>query len=246
MSETQTPLSANESIANTQNATVSVETGYAYWSESYDSFSNPMTYLVEKHLSDLVTHDTYDISPVLELGCGTGRNLEHLVRTGASAGMGVDISEEMLAVARKRLQGTEITVERHDLGNGLPLNDASFNTVLISLVLEHIEDIQPVISEAARMLVPNGQLVIFEIHPFQRLNGRRAHYKDESGTDQFLPSHPHLIKDYVQAASLAGLQLERLEEYQGTPELVEEFPKLARYEDTPIVLGLRFRCSEVG
>ncbi len=244
MSETQTPLPVHLSPKDTKDATVSVETGYAFWSESYDSFSNPMTYLVEKHLADLVAHGAHDISPVLELGCGTGRNLEHLMQMGASNGVGVDISEEMLAIARKRLEGTEITVQRHDLSNGLPLNDESFNTILISLVLEHIENIQPIFSEASRILAPNGQLVIFEIHPYQRLNGRRAHYKDGSGTDRFLPSYPHLTRDYVQAARQAGLILDRLEEYQATPDLIDEFPKLSRYGDTPIVLGLRFRCSE--
>ncbi|WP_020406191.1 class I SAM-dependent methyltransferase [Hahella ganghwensis] len=232
---------AHHNAHNHNDGTVTVENGYAVWSEHYDSFSNPMTYIVEKHLADMLDMNTSTTGPVLELGCGTGRNLAHMIDLGLSEGIGMDISEDMLNIARQKIQNTSFSVTRHNLNEALPQASGSIGTVLISLVLEHIQDIDRVISEAARVLVPGGQLIIFEIHPFQRLNGRRAHYQDESGEDQFLPSYPHLIKDYVGAAKTAGLLLEHMEEYRSNPELEKEFPKLARYGDMPIVLGLKFR-----
>lgn len=219
---------------------VSVETGYAHWAQDYDQFANPMTFLVTQALPGLLAGSAQQAGPLLELGCGTGRNLEQLFQAGLSEAIGVDLSSEMLAVAEKKLEARVVRLFRHDLAQALPLNDASVQTVLISLVLEHIEAFQALMAEVARVLQPGGSLLIFEIHPFQRLSGRRAHYQDEHGQDCFLPSFPHLIRDYFHAAQAVGLHLAQLEEYASDAALARQFPKLARYADQPILLGMRF------
>lgn len=243
LSSNQTPESAGDTRPAHQAQVakhVSVVTGYAHWAQDYDQFANPMTFLVARALPGLLSISAQQAGPLLELGCGTGRNLEQLFQAGLNEAIGVDLSSEMLAVAEKKLAARAARLFRHDLAQPLPLADASVQTVLISLVLEHIEAFQALMAEVARVLRPGGSLLIFEIHPFQRLSGRRAHYQDEDGQDCLLPSFPHLIRDYFHAAQAVGLQLVQLEEYASDAALTKQFPKLARYADQPILLGMRY------
>jgi len=71
------------------------------WAESYDQQANPMLSLeqriMEPLLPDLAGLDVVDI------GCGTGRWLHALKRSGAGSLTGVDLSKEMLGRAQKKL-----------------------------------------------------------------------------------------------------------------------------------------------
>ncbi len=101
---------------------------------------------------------------VLDVGTGTGRLLELLAPRVAS-GLGVDASRTMLALARVRLA-------RHELGHcsvrmadmyALPLPDASFDLVLLQMVLHYAEEPAAVVEEARRVLTPGGRLVVVDL-----------------------------------------------------------------------------------
>ncbi len=101
---------------------------------------------------------------VLDVGTGTGRLLE-LLAPRVDTGLGVDASRTMLALARVRLA-------RHELGHcsvrmadmyALPLPDASFDLVLLQMVLHYAEEPAAVIDEARRVLAPGGRLVVVDL-----------------------------------------------------------------------------------
>jgi S-adenosylmethionine-diacylgycerolhomoserine-N-methlytransferase len=107
---------------------------------------------------------------ILEIGCGTGRNLIAIARTypGRSC-YGLDVSEEMLATARQ-------SVARAGLSDVIALRQADatgfdpvilfgwsgFDRIVISYALSMIPPWQAVIEEAARRLVPGGELHIVD------------------------------------------------------------------------------------
>jgi malonyl-CoA O-methyltransferase len=111
-----------------------LEPAHAYdlWADTYDTAPNPMIALSGEVLAQ---HDIV-LSRVLELGCSTGRNLIALKDRGAVVIAGVDMSEGMLAVARRR--NSEATFWRQDARIPLQTAASSFDVVLVSLVLEHI------------------------------------------------------------------------------------------------------------
>lgn len=96
----------------------------------------------------------------LELGCGTGVFLEKVARSGARI-RGLDLSEELLARARKRTAGLSgIGLDR---GNAeqMPYPDDSFDAVYGSSVLHHL-DLERALGEVFRVLKRGGRIVFTE------------------------------------------------------------------------------------
>jgi ArsR family transcriptional regulator len=115
---------------------------------------------------------------LLDIGTGTGRVLE-LLAPRVRQGLGVDASKQMLALARARLVGPGLdhcAVRQADMYR-LPLPDASFDTVVLQMVLHHAEDPAGVVTEAARVLAPRGRLLLIDLAAHQRtdLTGKLAH-----------------------------------------------------------------------
>ena len=92
---------------------------------------------------------------VLDLGCGDGRLTAEL---GAARVTGADVSEVALGRARRRLPGAELALLRPD--EPLPFEGSSFDLVLCAETLEHVRDVQLLLSEARRVLRPGGMLAV--------------------------------------------------------------------------------------
>ena len=112
---------------------------------------------------------------VLDLGCGTGRAAPHL---GAAVGpsgrvVGVDVTPEMLAVARAR-HGDAVALVLGDAGR-LPLADASVDAVFAAGLLPRLADPAAGLRELARVVRSEGRLAVF--HPVGRaaLAARHGH-----------------------------------------------------------------------
>ena len=103
------------------------------------------------------------IGALLDIGTGTGRMLR-LLGGRAEEAVGVDLSRDMLAVARSSLEqaGMDHCMVRHANMYQLPFPAASFDTVTLDEVLGQAEDPRRVIAEAARILRPNGNLLVVD------------------------------------------------------------------------------------
>ncbi len=103
---------------------------------------------------------------LLDIGTGTGRLLE-LLAPRIAAGLGVDASRAMLALARARLARAGLshcTVRLADMYR-LPLADASFDAVVMQMVLHHAETPAAALAEVARVLRPGGLLIVVDLAP---------------------------------------------------------------------------------
>ncbi|TCZ53620.1 ArsR/SmtB family transcription factor [Roseicella aquatilis] len=107
------------------------------------------------------------ISRFLDIGTGTGRLLE-LVADRAERCLGIDASREMLALARARLSERGLAgrcaVRQADMYR-LPFEDGCFDVVALQMVLHYAEEPGAALAEAARVLRPDGQLVIVDLGP---------------------------------------------------------------------------------
>jgi len=101
------------------------------------------------------------VGDVLEVAIGTGRNLPYYpdgVRLS-----GIDLSAEMLGIARDRAAGLGRTADlRPGDAQALDFPDGSFDTVLCTLGLCAIPDHERAISEMARVLRPGGRLLLVD------------------------------------------------------------------------------------
>src|SRR5215210_249356 len=115
---------------------------------------------------------------LLDLGTGTGRMLE-LFGPRIQRGLGLDLSLDMLALARARLDRAGLrhcSVRQGDIYN-LMLPAESFDTVLIHQVLHFLDDGARAIQEAARVLEPGGRLLVIDFapHDLEFLREQHAH-----------------------------------------------------------------------
>ncbi len=94
---------------------------------------------------------------VLEIGCGTGRDLPWYPEPGGVIGIDPDLAA--LRRARRRAPGARFVVAR---GEALPFPDGVFDTVVSGLVFCSVADPPRALAEVRRVLLPAGQLRMLE------------------------------------------------------------------------------------
>jgi ubiquinone/menaquinone biosynthesis C-methylase UbiE/DNA-binding transcriptional ArsR family regulator len=145
------------------------------------------------------------IHSLLDLGTGTGRMLE-LFGADIERGLGLDLSLDMLALARARLDraGLKHCSVRHGDIYDLALPRDSFDAVIIHQVLHFLDDSARAIAEAARVLRPGGRLLVvdFAPHDLEFLREEHAHRR--------LGFAAETITQWLEAAGLDVLRQETL------------------------------------
>ena len=131
---------------------------------------------VEDAISDALAERPF--RSLLDLGTGTGRMLE-LFGPKVERGLGVDLSLDMLLLARARIERAGLrhcSVRQGDIYD-LAVPAGSFDVVLIHQVLHFLDDGGRAIREAARVLAPSGRLLVvdFAPHDLEFLREEHAH-----------------------------------------------------------------------
>lgn len=139
---------------------------------------------VEEAIGDLLPQD--DLEDLLDIGTGTGRMIERFGER-CSRAVGVDMSRDMLNVARSNLEQSPLSnwsLRQGDMYE-LPIADETFGAAIIHQVLHFAEHPDTVIAEAARVLRPGGQLVVADFAPHELEELRDEHYHRRLGfTDE--------------------------------------------------------------
>jgi ubiquinone/menaquinone biosynthesis C-methylase UbiE len=90
----------------------------------------------------------YAGTSIVDLGCATGNYCLHLSTLGYTM-KGADVNAEYIRIARER------GVDAHLIEGRIPFDDASCDSVLLSEVLEHVENPGPLLTEARRIARKN-------------------------------------------------------------------------------------------
>jgi demethylmenaquinone methyltransferase/2-methoxy-6-polyprenyl-1,4-benzoquinol methylase len=97
---------------------------------------------------------------VLDVATGTGAVARELIRQKACRVVGVDVSPEMLAEARRRLGPDVRLVEAS--AERLPFADESFDGLTFTYLLRYVEDAPTTLRELARVVRPGGSVASLE------------------------------------------------------------------------------------
>ena len=99
---------------------------------------------------------------LLEIGFGTGLNIPHFPSSVTSV-VGLDPNPGVEKLARPRIGAAPIPVElRMGSGEQLPFPDGSFDTVVTTLVLCAVANVEATLKEIRRVLAPGGTYLLME------------------------------------------------------------------------------------
>lgn len=188
---------------------MNVQNAYDEWSGIYDSNQN-----FTRDLDAQVTRKTLAgqrFQSILELGCGTGKNTVFLAEIGERV-HAFDFSEGMIQKAREKVASKNVRFEMEDLTQRWRCDDAAYDLITCNLVLEHIENLSHIFSEAARTLAPGGKFLINELHPFKQYGGSKARFERGAQTVE-VEVFVHHISEFIHAAQSHSLTLVKLDEY---------------------------------
>ncbi|MEV4615022.1 class I SAM-dependent methyltransferase [Kitasatospora sp. NPDC049258] len=209
---------------------VDVRTGYAGWAETYErTVQDAMDLGV---LARLAVPRWDGFGRAADLGCGTGRTGAWLRAQGVAAVVGVDLTPEMLELARAR-GAHEHLVEADLAATGLPSD--GYDLVISSLVDEHLAELGPLYREARRLARPGGLCVLVGLHPyFIMAAGMPTHFDAPDGAPTAITTHVHLVSEHLSAGLAAGWQLAEMREAVVDEEWIALKPTWERYRSHPV------------
>jgi ubiquinone/menaquinone biosynthesis C-methylase UbiE len=221
---------------------VGVEEGYRRWAPTYDRTINPLLAREERHIAPLLPAVTQ--SNVLDLACGTGRWLQELRARGAHLAVGVDCSPAMLQIANAKpaIRGQ---LTRADCVR-LPFCASVFDFAICSFALSHIPDLQGMTCELARIVKPNAEVFVTDLHSEAYARGWRTSFRDERSVVEIetLPRAAEEITDIFHAEGFECLTYVPLYFDKSEQPIFERARKSYAFEDAcriPAILFCHFR-----
>lgn len=186
-----------------------VKKAYDHWSNQYDTNTNLTRDLEASALRSILSEIKF--TSCLEIGCGTGKNTEWLANKTKQL-TAVDFSDEMLSIAKKKIKADHVQFLLADINDNWDFISLNYDLVTFSLVLEHVENLDPVFNKVSKVLNKGGHVYIGELHPFKQYTGSKARFETEEGL-QIVPCFDHHISDFANAGKNNGLQMTDINEY---------------------------------
>jgi malonyl-CoA O-methyltransferase len=208
---------------------------YALWAAAYPPHAhNPLMLAEERAMLGLIDQDLWD-QRVLDVGCGSGRYMQHAQQRGACAVVGADASAAMLA--RNPCANRVEAIASH-----LPVRDAAVDLTLCALTLGHVENLMGALAELKRVTRAGGKIVCSDFHPAGAALGWRREFK-HNGQRYAVRHFVHGLADWSAACAGLGLAITALCEPKLNPN---DIPSGARFDPValtiPVVLVIEMRA----
>ncbi len=184
---------------------------------------------------------------ILDLGCGMGNFAVYAMERGAASYIGVDISRNMIEVARKRVIHSSVAfingpIEDHGI------ESSQYDLIVSSLCLHYIEDYEGVIVKIVQGLKPGGMFAFSVEHPVctasikdqlwcEAADGTKRHWilddyrceglRKTAWFVEGVTKYHRTTETYVNGLISQGLTLIRLLEPAATNEAIAKRPDLA-------------------
>jgi ubiquinone/menaquinone biosynthesis C-methylase UbiE len=221
------------------------EPAYDLWSEQYDNQPGNLILALDEELFNILIKDLdFRSSVVADVGCGTGRHWHELINAGPARLLGFDVSSGMLARLKEKIPAAETYLIKDFR---LPILDNESCDYLIStLAVAHMNEFDKALIEWARILKPNGLLILTDYHPIALENGanRTFQYHNQSIS---VRNHIYPIESIKQMAGQLGLESIRFIERKIDESVVDFYQKqnamdvYAKFKGLPIIYGTIFK-----
>ena len=216
-----------------QYQTLSVCDGYHEWVPTYEQTVQDEMDL--RLLARIKTVNWSQVNKAVDLACGTGRIGLWLRKNGVKHVDGLDITPDMLAVARQK-----DVYQALQLGSVLQphYKAQSYDLSVVVLADEHLSDLGPLYREVARITETRGHFVIVGYHPHFLMNGIITHFHRATGDAVAIESYVHLLSDHVKAAHQANWTLVEMDEGIIDEAWLVKKPKWEKYLNRPVSFAM--------
>ncbi len=212
--------------------TLSAREGYAEWVTTYE---HTVLDEMDIRLLDRIRALEWQAARAVDLACGTGRTGVWLARNGVQDIDGIDITPEMLAVARTKQVYRQLVIG--DVTR-LPFDSDTYDLAVQALADEHLSDLSSLYREVARITKTNGYFVIVGYHPHFLMLGIQTHFHRSDGEPIAIESYVHLLSDHVKVAHAAGWTLLEMDEGVIDEDWISKKPEWGKYMHHPVSFSL--------
>ncbi|KOF56156.1 hypothetical protein AGR56_04380 [Clostridium sp. DMHC 10] len=122
-------------------------------------------------------------SKIIDIGTGTGIMLDYLMQTNPLKITAIDISENMIAVAKSKYKDNKISFVNDDIFN---FKEDGYDYALLYSVYPHFEDKEALFRQISNLLNNNGKIIIAHSESKEKINA--VHSLSESVKHDILPS----------------------------------------------------------
>lgn len=149
---------------------------YDLWAENYDAQpGNLMLDLDELLFSGLLDAIEIKNKVVADIGCGTGRHWEKILKAGPANLTGFDVSPGMLNKLKEKFPAAETNVITDNRFS--TIEDYTYDIIVSTLTVAHIENIEEALEAWCRILKFEGDIIITDFHPDALAFGGKRTFK---------------------------------------------------------------------
>jgi len=218
---------------------------YDIWAENYDAQpGNLMLDLDEILFARLLPNVNIEGKIVADIGCGTGRHWRKIFDQNPASLTGFDVSPGMLNKLTIKFPEAKTYVIT---GNHFKdIADYTYDAILSTLTVAHIENIEEALQTWCRITKPNGDMIITDFHPNALAAGGKRTFRhgDKHIAVQNFVHSTDAIKEVLQKNGFKVIAHEEIKVDETVKHYYEQQNALHVYEkfkDQPIIYGIHFK-----
>jgi ubiquinone/menaquinone biosynthesis C-methylase UbiE len=222
---------------------------YDIWSANYDDQpGNLMIDLDEQLFSNMLRNTDVSNKLVADIGCGSGRHWSKLLRRNPKELTGFDVSAGMLNKLKEKFPESNVKRITDDLFSDVA--DASFDMIVSTLTVAHIEDIDAAMEAWSRILKPEAEVMITDFHPRILAYGGQRTFK-HGHKSIAVKNYVHPVFIIVEILQRYGFHLVGQEELMIDETMKHYYEKqnaLAvynKYKGFPVIYGIHLKRGDV-
>lgn len=203
---------------------------------------------------------------ILELGCGMGDFSKYCIEQGAKHVTALDISTNMLEIARSNNNHPRISFRNESIEN-MEISENSYDLIVSSLALHYVENYHEVLQKMNKALKQGGYLVFSIEHPITLANKKMTGWlKDEHGQRQHwaiddygeegkrtqtwfvdgVVKYHRTLSTLINGLIASGFDLEQIEEPEAVSAALQARPELNQERRRPPFLLIKARKRQAG
>jgi ubiquinone/menaquinone biosynthesis C-methylase UbiE len=218
---------------------------YNLWAENYDTQSgNLMMDMDSAIFSQLLSEVNIAGKRLADIGCGTGRYWPHFFRQKPADISGFDVSPGMLNRLQLKYPSACVYQIKDNLFVDIP--DRSYDVIVSTLTVAHIENIDEALQAWCRMLKTKGDIIITDFHPNALAFGGKRTFK-HNNTNIAVKNFVHYVSDLEDILKRHGLTIvhkieqevdEAVKHYYEAKNALQVYQK---FKGSRIIYGIHLR-----